>query len=242
MNWRRWFRAARQTPSAVLLVAQLAALLVSPILEDDPASRAVFSLLGITVLALVVLAVRSSPPPTWVSLLLAGPAVVLLLAQTVSDAGWLQPWSAGFESVLYFYAAVGLIRYMVADRVVTVDELFAVGATFTLVAWAFAYAYVVIQALAPGSFTAAVDPNVPRSWLELLFLSFTNLTSTGLSDVAPIRPYARSVVMLEQVAGMLYIAMIITRLVGLSFTRISRAPVGPASHEPGRDPGDTASA
>jgi len=41
---------------------------------------------------------------------------------------------------------------------------------------------------------------------------------------------------------MLYIAMIITRLVGLSFTRISRAPVGPASHEPGRDPGDTASA
>jgi hypothetical protein len=240
MNWTSWFRAAKQTPSAVLLVAQLAALLVYPLLEDNPASRAVFSLLGITVLALVVLAVRSSPPPTWVSLLLAGPAVVLLLTQTVSDADWLQPWSAAFEAALYFYAAVGLIRYMVADRVVTVDELFAVGATFTLVAWAFAYTYIVIQAVLPGSFTAAVDPNAPRSWLELLFLSFTNLTSTGLSDVVPIRPYARSVVMLEQVAGMLYIAMIITRLVGLSFTRISTSPVGPPGHGPGGDPGDGA--
>lgn len=236
MNWMRWFRAVKQTPSAVLLVTQLAALLVYPLLEDNPASRAVFSLLGITVLALVVLAVRSSPPPTWVSLLLAGPAVVLLLIQAVSDAGWVQPWSAGFEAALYFYAAVGLIRYMVADRVVTIDELFAVGATFTLVAWAFAYTYTVIQAVAPGSFTAAVDPEAPRSWLELLFLSFTNLTSTGLSDVVPVRPYARSVVMLEQVAGMLYIAMIITRLVGLASMRISRAPIGPTSHKPGGDP------
>jgi hypothetical protein len=238
MNWTRWFRAARQTPSAVLLVVQLAALLVYPLLEDNAAGRAVFSLLGIAVLALVVLAVRSSPPATWVSLLLAGPAVVLLLIQTISGARLLQPWSAGFEAALYFYAAVGLIRYMVADRQVTIDELFAVGATFTLLAWAFAYTYVVLQAVSPGSFTVAVDPHAPRSWLELLFLSFTTLTSTGLSDVIPIRLYARSVVMLEQVTGMLYIAMIITRLVGLSFTRISRAPVGRAGSELGEDPGD----
>ena len=47
---------------------------------------------------------------------------------------------------------------MLADHVITKDELFAVGATFTLVAWAFAYTYTVCQAIEPGSFTAAVDP------------------------------------------------------------------------------------
>ena len=219
----------------MLLVTQLAALLVYPLLEDNPTSRAVFSLLGIAVLALVVLAVRSSAPPTWVSLLLAGPAVVLLVVQAVADAGWVVPWSAAFEAALYFYAAVGLIRYMLADRAVTIDELFAVGATFTLVAWAFAYTYVVVQGVVPGSFTAAVDPNAPRSWLELLFLSFTNLTSTGLSDVVPVRPYARSVVMLEQVGGMLYIAMIITRLVGLSATRAGSTRTRRTGPDPGGD-------
>jgi hypothetical protein len=40
--------------------------------------------------------------------------------------------------VLYFYAAYALILYMLEDHVITRDELFAVGATFTLVAWAFA--------------------------------------------------------------------------------------------------------
>src|SRR3712207_7093082 len=44
------------------------------------------------------------------------------------------------------------------------DELFAVGATFTLVAWGFAYAFIVIQAVEPQSFTAAVDPEADRTW------------------------------------------------------------------------------
>ena len=206
----------------MLLVVQLGALLVYPFLENNAASRAAFSILGIAVLGLAVLSVRRSPPPTWVSLLLATPALALLLAQVVSDASWLTPWSAAFEAALYYYAAVGLIRYMIGDPVITVDDLFAVGATFTLVAWAFAYTFTVVQALAPESFTAAVDPTAPRSWMELLFLSFTTLTSTGLSDVVPVRAFARSVVMLEQVAGVLYIAMVITRLVALSSSRIQR--------------------
>ena len=46
--------------------------------------------------------------------------------------------------------------------------------------------------MAPGNFTAAVDPQGQRTWMELLFLSFTTLTSTGLSDVVPIKQFARS--------------------------------------------------
>ena len=57
--------------------------------------------------------------------------------------------------MVYFYAAGVMIAGMLADHKITRDELFAVGATFTLVAWAFAYTYVVCQAIEPGSFTAA---------------------------------------------------------------------------------------
>ena len=62
------------------------------------------------------------------------------------------------RQVLYFYAAGALIAYMVEDHVITRDEMWAVGATFTLVAWSFAYSYQVVQAIEPGSFTAAMDP------------------------------------------------------------------------------------
>ena len=175
---------ARREPSAVLLAAQLAAVLLYPFMENSDVGRSLFSVFGIAILGLVVMAVRSSPGLTWIGLLLGIPATVLLLIQAV-----------------------------------TRDELFAVGATFTLVAWAFAYSYTVCQAIEPASFTAAVDPDAERSWMELLFLSFTTLSSTGLGDVIPIKPFARSLVMIEQVAGLAYVAMVVSRLVGLLVLR-----------------------
>jgi hypothetical protein len=210
---------ARREPSAVLLAAQLAAVLLYPFMEGSDVGRSLFSVFGIAILGLVVMAVRTSPGLTWVGVLLGIPATVLLLIQAVTRDDALLPYSSSFEAVLYFYAAGALIAYMLADHVITRDELFAVGATFTLVAWAFAYSYTVCQAIEPGSFTAAVDPDAERSWMELLFLSFTTLSSTGLGDVIPIKPFARSMVMIEQVAGLAYVAMVVSRLIGLLVLR-----------------------
>ena len=52
--------------------------------------------------------------------------------------------------------------------------------------------------------------------MELLFLSFTTLSSTGLSDVVPVQAVRARPVMLEQLAGVAYVAMVVSRLVGLT--------------------------
>jgi hypothetical protein len=213
---------ARRQPSAILLGVQLAAVLVYPAMEGSDVGRSLFSVFGIAVLALVVLAVRSSPAFTGAALLLGVPATILLLIQAVTQDDTLLPYSSALEALIYFYAAYALIAYMLEDHVITRDELFAVGATFTLVAWAFAYSFTVYQAIEPDSFTAAVNAGQDRTWVELLFLSFTTLSSTGLSDVVPITPFARGLVMLEQVAGVAYIAMVVSRLVGMLV--MSRSP------------------
>src|SRR4051795_9315271 len=158
-------------------------------MEGHEVGRSLFSVFGILVLALVVLSVRSSPGLTVVGVALGIPATILLIIQAVTRSNDLLPYSSALEAVLYFYAAGALIFYMVRDHEVTRDELFAIGATFTLLAWAFAYVYTVDQAIEPGSYTAAIDPSGQRSWVELLFLSFTTLTSTGLSDVVPVKAF-----------------------------------------------------
>ncbi len=210
---------ARREPSALLFAAQLAAVLLYPFMEGSDVGRALFSVFGIAILSLVVMAVRSTPALTWVGVLLGIPATILLLIQAITGSDGLLAYSSAFEALLYFYAAGALISYMLADHVITRDELFAVGATFTLVAWAFAYSYTVCQAIDPHSFTAAIDPSGDRSWMELLFLSFTTLSSTGLSDVVAVRPFARGLSMLEQLAGLAYVAMVVSRLVGLMVMR-----------------------
>lgn len=217
-------RVARREPSAILLAAQLAGVLLYPFMEGSHLGRALFSVFGIAILGLVVLAVRNSPAWTWFGLVLGLPATVLLLAQAITGSDDLLPYSSALEAILYFYAAGALIAYMLADHEITRDELFAVGATFTLVAWAFAYTYTVCQAIEPDSFTAAVDPGSDRTWMELLFMSFTTLSSTGLGDVVPVKPFARGVVMIEQLAGLAYVAMVVSRLVGLMVMRRPDSP------------------
>ena len=207
---------ARQTPCAVLLAVQFLGVLLYPFLDTSFQGRQLFALFGLLVLAVVVFALRFTPALTWVATILALPAFVLLVVQVATGNDALLPWAAGFEGALYFYGAASMLRYMLDDEVVTIDELFAIGAVFTLLAWAFAHVYMVVQALDPGAFSTGTDP---RSWDELLFLSFTTLSSTGLSDILPETGHARSVVMIEQVAGVLYVAMVVTRLVSLSRQR-----------------------
>ena len=210
---------ARREPSAILLFGQLAGVLLYPFMEASEVGRALFSLFGLAILGLVVLAVRSMRGVTSVTLLLGGPATVLLLIQAATRSNDLQPYSSGFEAVLYLYAAGALIAYMLADHIITRDELWAVGATFTLVAWAFAYLYVVVQAIEPGSFTAELHPDADRTWMQLLYLSFTTLTSVGLSDVVPLKAFARATVMVEMLAGLGYVAVLVSRVIGLTVMR-----------------------
>ena len=210
---RGWWHFVRTTPCFVLLLVQLGGVLLYPSMDSTYAGRAAFSLFGLLVLALTVLALRATPFLTWVAIPIAMPSAVLLLVTVFNDSERLTVWSAGFEMVLYFYAAVSMLAYMLEDDRVTTDELFAIPAVFTLLAWAFAYLFVVVQGLDVDAFSAEGEPT--RTWMELLFLSFTVLSSTGLSDIVPVSGHARSVVMLEQIVGIFYVAMVVTRLVAL---------------------------
>lgn len=212
---RRWVRFLRATPCLVLLLVQLGGVVLYPFMADSFAGRAAFSVFGIIVLMLTIVALRATPFFTWISGLVFVPAAALLLYGAFTGNEKLFPWSAAFELVLYFYAGISMLAYMLKDEDVSVDEMWAIPAVFTLFAWAFTYLFVVVQALDPGAFGGGQQ----RGWMDLLFLSFTTLSSTGLSDIVPVTGHARSVVMLEQVAGIFYIAMVVTRLVSLRADR-----------------------
>ena len=220
--WRPWTFLARQHPSALLLAAQLLSLLIYPSIDDTSSGRVLFGAVALVVVPLAVWVVNRSRAVRWVAWSLAIPAMLLTAAGVLMDLPALLPWSAALESVLYFYAAGSLIAYMLHDHDVSPDELFAAGATFTLLAWGFAYAFFVCQSIYPGSFAGLVEPERPRRWLELLYLSFSNLSATGLSDVMPLGSPARVLVMLEQFAGVGYIATVVSRLIGLTIVRERR--------------------
>src|SRR4249919_597395 len=211
-----WRILARRHPSAFLLAAQLLSLLLYPLMDQTSTGRMLFGGVAVVVVPLAVWTVFRSPALNAIAWLLAVPSMLVTFWAVAFNHMELLPLAALLEALLYFYAAGGLILYMMRDTRVHADELFAAGATFTLLAWGFAYAYFVCQAWYPGSFTALLHPDAPRTWMELLFLSFTTLSGVGIGDILPIAAPARVLVMLEQFAGVGYIAAIVSRLIGLT--------------------------
>lgn len=210
-------------PSGVLLAVQLLGIVLYPFVEvnpDNEVASLLLSLFGLLVMGLALAVVHASPSLTWVAVLIGIPTVILTFVTVYThDAEPWALWSNVFHAIFYAYTFVGLLRYMFSDDHVTTDDLMAVGATFTVAVWLWAYLYGICQILVPGSFTAAIEPQAARTWVDLLFLSCTTMTSTGLSDIVPVKPHARSLVMLQQIAGMLYLAIVVARLVGLALRR-----------------------
>lgn len=211
---------ARRHPSAFLLASQVILLLLYAIFEDSHRQRALISAFSVIVLMMVVWVVNRSSSIKWVVWILAIPAFFLTLLSALNYQNpALLGWSSLLEGLLYFYAAGTLIGYMMADYRVTSDEYFAAGATFTLLAWGFAYAFMVCQAWVPESFINGGHPGAPLTFIEMLFLSFTNLSATGLGDILPISAPSRVLAMLEQFCGVGYVTLVVSRLIGMSLEK-----------------------
>ncbi len=128
----RWLVRIIRHPSAILLLVQLIGLLLYPFIEHTRPARALFGAFGVLVLGLAISMVRRTRGRAWISACIALPAVLFNVLDLTMDMPELRPWWAALEAMFYFYAAGCLISYMLADRRATTDELFAAGATFTL--------------------------------------------------------------------------------------------------------------
>lgn len=196
-------------------MAQLLAVLAYPFLDTSRAGSAVLGVMSMVAVGLALWVVRSTPALTFIAVALGVPALVMtVLEAAMPGETWVVLTSALLQAPFYFYVFYGTIRYVFHDDKVTTDELYAIGAAFTVLAWGFAYVYVAVEIIWPGS----IEPlsNGSGRFFDLLFFSFTILTSVGLSDILPTASHARSVVMVEQVAGVLYVAIIISRLMAMT--------------------------
>lgn len=219
ISFMRWNGLARRHPSAFLLAAQFLSLILYAAYDGSSSGRALLTAFGVVILTLVVWVINRSPGINWIAWVLVAPAIVLSLLSIIVLDPRVIIGASLLEATLYFYAAGSMVAYMMEDYRVTTDELFAAGATYTLLAWGFAFSYLACQTWLPGSFSGVSEPSQPRTFLELLFMSFTNLSATGLSDILPVTPPARVLVMLEQFAGVGYIAVVVSRLIGMTLVQ-----------------------
>ena len=197
-----------------LFVAVLALIMAVLLLEPTQRGRVLLNLGNLLVVVAAVAAVGRTQLSFVVALLLAAPT--LIFQQLAIDEGdsrfLLHSWS--FGAALYALTIGYLLRYVFQHDVMTADKLYGAAAAYLMLGVLWAYLYAIANHLQPGSFAfggAIVSPPID----DLLYFSFTTLTSTGFGDAVPLLRYVRGLCVLEQLMGALFLAILIARLAGV---------------------------
>jgi hypothetical protein len=199
-----------------LFLSLVALIGVAPWVDDSAQGRVVLTVAQATILIASVAAVGRTPMPFVIALLLGIPALGFQLVANV----WHDDPTANIEKATAFYLAfyiiaIGyLLRFVFSRDVMTDDKLFGAAAGYLMLGIVWTDAYRLVQFHFPDAFAPRPD-GAPPGFYDLLYMSFGCLTSNGPGDIVPLGNKVRSLVSLEQLAGALFIAILIARLAGI---------------------------
>jgi hypothetical protein len=200
-----------------LLVSLVLFLVLYPYVEGRIIGAVFLSLLNSAIPISGVYAVSTNSGHFFIAMCLGVPTLVrnwqdLLAIPFLPDTTGLL-----FPLLFYTFTIVVLLSRILQDEEVTADTLCGAACVYLLMGLAWMTAFQLIESLHPGAFHINPAQNVDGivNWSDLLFYSFATLTTLGYGDVTPITSPARSLATLEAVTGVLYVAFLIARLVGL---------------------------
>ena len=162
----------------------------------------------------------------------------LMFAAPVMASHWAVGQSSGRLLLAVHYAltvalltftAVTILRAILVDLRVTQETILGAICVYLLIGLTWAYLDAAVDLAVPGSFRIEPGPIsrgaghlVPREvFPQLIYFSFTTLTTLGYGDVIPLSPPARTCAYLEAVVGQIYLTVLVARLVGM---HISQGP------------------
>lgn len=198
----------------VLFVAVLALLVAVPFLSETVHGRVIANLFNVLVLVTAIAAVGRSMLTCVVAFLLALPVLAFqLLALQTGEPGYFA-LSWGFGAAFYTFALVHLLHYVLRQDKITADKLYGAVAAYMMIAILWAYLCGVLQYFYAGAYALGGTPKA-LDMGELIYFSFSVLTTSGFGDFTPIVIQSRFLAMLESVTGVMYVAILIARLTGV---------------------------
>jgi hypothetical protein len=205
----------RRNRCSALLAALGLFIVVNPLLSGSLGAM-IASIAILAIMVLTVWAIRVRRLTLWAVIVLA---LVTALAITMTRMGGYPLRLAALVLTAVFIGAVtiALLRYVLDWHTITTDKVFGAVAAYMLIAFSFASIFGVLQMFQPHAFYVSEinEPDRHLGWHDLMYFSFTVLTSTGFGEITPVTNTARSLIIIEQVLGVMYVAFLVARLANL---------------------------
>ncbi len=112
--------------------------------------------------------------------------------------------------IFYAYTLTRVLVYAVRGREVTRDKIFGAISVYLLIGFTWAFLYRLLYTCQPDAFSFPT-----KEAPDFVYFSFVTLCTVGYGDITAVSGFGRSLVILESVTGILYIAVLVSRLVTL---------------------------
>jgi ion channel len=164
---------------------------------------------------------------------LAAPALAASWLNVLADLQF-QPLmlvESGFAICFLAYTVWVILTHVLAETAVTLDTINGSLCVYLLLGIIWALSYGVIEHIAPGSFVETVKAApgsrgdlAARHMFPLAYYSFMTITSVGYGDIVPVATAARALTVLEALAGQIYLAVLVARLMGIHIAQQMARP------------------
>jgi len=166
-------------------------------------------LLGACLLAAVLPEATKSTRYLFIALI-----AIIVFARYAADRDWIpvdSGWVLGAYGLIGLMAAAAALRFAMTSDVVSSETIYAALGTYLLAGVFFGQIYWSLESAAPGSF---VGPD-PFTDTRAIYYSFVTLATLGYGDYLPRTDLARGIATFEVIGGQLYLAVLVSRLIGL---------------------------
>jgi hypothetical protein len=236
-------RRASEHRFTFLLGALLLLLITSPLAPllrahgHERVGAALTALLFVIVMMAAVPAVGKTGRTVAIALILVVPSIALRSIDVFHQHSAVQ-FVHLLTGVLFLLFAIVLIAgYLLGASRVTLNTVNAALCIYMLFGVLWACAYSLLELLEPGAFAlptprsgdATLAGTNAESATDLLYYSFTTLTTLGYGDITPRSAFARMFAVTEAVVGQLILVVLVAHLVGL---RVAQSTQNSADHAP----------
>lgn len=206
-----------------LTISMVLWLILYPILEGDAIRLFILNILMSAIVLFGIFAVSYGKKTvvtglafglpwfilTWLSLFISSTPLILILLSNV------------FLIFFLSFTAIVILLFVIRSKEISADFLYGAVSVYLLIGGTWSTIYTFLEAVQPGSFVIDSTYNIDGivNWSDLLYYSYATLTTLGYGDVIPVTSHARSLAVIEAIIGVMYLATIISRLVGLFISK-----------------------
>ncbi len=204
-----------------LLILFFAMLFIGPFIKDYSILRYLFDFVVSAIFLTAMFAIVEKTRHLIITACLAIPMLVSLWLKYFMEQRALLLIGEICGVLFFAYAIVNILKYMLKQKEITRETIFAALVIYMLMAFMWARAYSLLEVFEPGSFSMP-EGHLISNRVRFLYYSFVTITTLGYGDISPLTDKAGGLSIIEAISGQIYLVVLVAWLVGMHVSKRSK--------------------